>query len=131
MQGNGSERKVKRATQVRGRKASSGPREAAPEEHEGEEGKMCRVRSCGRRTYARGLCQTHHRQLLQTGKVGTIRPYRPRSLQTVKFAGLRLSENCADRLEAYAEQRGIARGAAIADILEAWNEKRRKESRGK
>jgi hypothetical protein len=92
---------------------------------------MCTVRGCGRRGYARGLCQTHHRQLLQTGKVGTIRPYRPRSGKTVKFAGLRLSDDCADKLESYAERHGIARGAAIADILEAWNKKRREEKQEK
>lgn len=91
--------------------------------------KACTVRNCGRRSYARGLCQTHHRQLLQTGKVGSIRPYRPRSPETVKFAGLRLSSRCAEQLERYADHRHIARGAAIADILEAWNHKRARDRR--
>jgi len=140
MQGKGSERKVKLSV-VRGRGNSASSRESVsavrngrPVATEGrEEGgrKVCREARCGRRIYARGLCQTHHRQLINTGKVGSIRPYRPRSLETVKFAGLRLTSNCADRLEAYAEDRGIARGAAIADILELWNEKRRRESRAK
>jgi hypothetical protein len=100
-------------------------------ENGSEKDKMCTVRGCGRRSYARGLCQTHHRQLLQTGKVGTIRPYRPRSGETVKFAGLRLSDDCAEKLESYALRHGIARGAAIADILEAWNKKRREEAQRK
>jgi len=50
----------------------------------------CIVPDCGRPYFARGLCQTHHRQLLTTGKVKEIRPYRKRTDGTVKFAGPRL-----------------------------------------
>jgi hypothetical protein len=81
----------------------------------------CTFHGCGRDSYARGLCQTHHRQRLATGKLKPIRPYRKRSAGTVKFSGLRLSPGCIDTLEAYAEKRGLSHGAAIAEILEAWH----------
>ena len=50
----------------------------------------CTAPACGRPSYVRGMCQTHHRHLLTTGKVKPIRPYRKRSAGTVKFSGLRL-----------------------------------------
>ena len=80
----------------------------------------CVAPHCGRPSYARGLCQTHHRQLITTGKVKPIRPYRKRSPGTVKFAGLRLTSMCVETVEAYAAERGISHGAAIAEILEDW-----------
>ena len=86
---------------------------------------ICRVARCGRRSYARGLCQTHHRQMKATGKTRPIRPYRPRSGGTVPYAGLRLTRECARRLTAHAEALGISRGAAIADILEDWHRHQR------
>jgi hypothetical protein len=79
---------------------------------------ICRAPKCGRYSYARGLCQTHHRQMLTTGELKPIRPYRPRKRGTVKFAGLRLSKHCADMLSRYAAQRDISLGAAVADLLE-------------
>ncbi len=80
----------------------------------------CTGPDCNRASYARGLCQTHHRQQITTGKLKAIRPYRKRSTGTVKFSGLRLSQHCARTLKAYAKQRGISAGAAIAEILEDW-----------
>jgi hypothetical protein len=64
------------------------------------------------------MCQTHHRQLMITGTVKPIRPYRKRNAGTVKFSGLRLSPLCARTVDAYAAEREISRGAAIAEILE-------------
>ena len=78
----------------------------------------CIVPNCGRPAYARGLCQTHHRQLLTTGKLKAIRPYRKRTLGTVKFSGLRLTPDCAEQVEQYANSRNVSLGAAIAYILE-------------
>jgi len=78
------------------------------------------VPSCGRRAYARGLCQAHHRQHLTTGKLKPIRPYRPRSAGTVKFSGLRLSEKAAREIDRKAAREGLAHGAVIAKILEEW-----------
>ncbi len=86
----------------------------------------CIVPDCGRPAYARGLCQTHHRQLLTTGKLKAIRPYRKRSTGTVKFSGLRLSPECAELVEQYAESNSVSLGAAIAFILEEWLVKRKK-----
>ena len=81
---------------------------------------FCKVPNCGRRSYARKVCQTHHRQLMTAGKLQPIRPYRKRTDGTVKFAGLRLTRGCAAKVGAYATEQGIARGDAIARILEDW-----------
>src|SRR4051812_31922406 len=82
----------------------------------------CMVPDCGRRAYdARGLCQTHHRQLITTGKLKPIRPYRGRSPGTVKFSGLRLSEKAVREIDREAAREGLAHGAVIAKILEEWS----------
>jgi hypothetical protein len=57
--------------------------------------------------------------MITTGKLNPIRPYRKRSTGTVKFAGFRLTPHCAQTVDAYAEERGLSRGAAIAQILES------------
>src|ERR1044072_1097690 len=79
---------------------------------------ICTAPKCGRDHYARGFCQTHHRQMLTTGELKPIRPYRPRKPGTVKFAGLRLSKHCADMLGRHAARLDISLGAAVADLLE-------------
>ena len=91
----------------------------------------CKVRGCGRAPYARNLCQTHHRQFLKTGKTHTIRPYRPRSAETVKFAGLRLLPETVREIERIALQHHLSHGAAIALALDAWfaHQKKSKPSR--
>jgi hypothetical protein len=86
----------------------------------GDDENLCAAEGCGRPAYARGLCQTHHRQMTTTGKLRPIRPYRKRSPGTVKIGGLRLSPQCADQVQGYAEEKGISLGAAIAFILEEW-----------
>ena len=86
---------------------------------EGDE-TICAAEGCGRPAYARGLCQTHHRQMTTTGKLKPIRPYRKRSPGTVKLSGLRLTPQCADQIQRYADKMGISLGAAIAFILEEW-----------
>ena len=80
----------------------------------------CKVSGCGRPAYARGLCQTHHRQVRTLGKVQPIRPYRPRVTGTVKFSGLRLTPRCVELLKRRAESQDISYGATIAEILEDW-----------
>lgn len=82
---------------------------------------ICKFPDCGRKSFARELCQTHHRQLITTGKLKPIRPYRQRTAGTVKFSGLRLTSGCAAAIEAHAEKRGLSHGAALADILERWH----------
>ncbi len=91
---------------------------------------LCGVLDCGRPFYARGLCQTHHRQLLTTGRIRAIRPYRKRDPDTVKFAGLRLSRHCAAMLEQVAKSKGIAHGAVIAEVLEEWRSELRQRGGG-
>jgi hypothetical protein len=81
----------------------------------------CRIPDCNRPAYARGLCQTHHRQFIAEGRTKQIRPYRKRQEGTVKFAGLRLTPDCVKRIKLYAKQRNISYGAAIAELLESWH----------
>ncbi len=82
---------------------------------------ICKAPGCGRPAYARGCCQTHHRQLLTWGKLKPIRRYRERTPGTVKFGGLRLSPTCAELVAREAEEKGLSLSAAIAAILEAWH----------
>ena len=80
----------------------------------------CVILGCGRPSYARRMCQTHHRQLLTTGRTKEIRPYRPRTPDTVKFAGLRLTPKCAAKIARFAKATRRSHGAAIAALLEDW-----------
>jgi hypothetical protein len=100
-------------------------RRASPDEAE----RGCSVSGCERPVYAKGLCQTHYRQQLKTGRTRPIRRYRQRSDDTVKFAGLRLSRHCADLLERRADSQGISRGAVIAQVLEQWVAERKRRGR--
>ncbi|HLL53037.1 MAG TPA: hypothetical protein VK447_05785 [Myxococcaceae bacterium] len=87
----------------------------------------CVAPECGRPSYVRGLCQTHHRQKTTTGRLRPIRPYRKRVAGTVKLAGLRLSPHCARTVRARADEAGVSLGATIAEILEGWHARMRKE----
>jgi hypothetical protein len=80
----------------------------------------CVAPDCDRPTYARGLCQTHHRQFRALGELGPIRPYRERTPGTGKLSGLRLSPRCIELIEQKAQREGLSVGAAIAGILEEW-----------
>src|SRR4051812_48007252 len=84
----------------------------------------CSFEGCGRPTYSHGLCQTHNRQRTDGRTLAPIRPYRPRSRDTTKFAGLRLSPRCAEALQRRANEEHISASAVIADIVEAWTAKR-------
>jgi hypothetical protein len=88
---------------------------------------LCTVPECGRPAYARGLCQSHNRQMRTLGRVEPIHPYRPRSQGTVKYDQFRVTSLCADKLTAYAVSRGLTPGAAIAEVLEDWAARRRKK----
>jgi len=68
----------------------------------------------------RDFCQTHHRQMLKTGEVRPIRPYRKRDSGNEKFAGLRLSKSTVDTVKANAKEKGLSVSAAIASVLEEW-----------
>ena len=103
----------------------AGPRKRRPRAQ--DEQPSCIVPGCGRPPYARGLCQTHHRQKTTTGKLREIRPYRKRTPGTLKLAGLRLTPQCADAVRAQAAQTGLSLGATIAQLLETWHASTRKE----
>jgi len=99
--------------------------------HDPPGGTLCQVPGCGRTRYGRqDHCQTHHRQMLETGTVRPIRPYRPRSSGTVKFAGLRLSPEVVREIERICARKRISQGAAIALALEAWHAARQKAKPG-
>jgi hypothetical protein len=86
----------------------------------------CSVAECGRPVSARGLCQTHYRQLRAGGDSQPIRPYRKRRSGTRKLQGLSISFECAEAIEHRAERSGRAPAAVIADVLEAWARHQRK-----
>jgi hypothetical protein len=88
--------------------------------HEPSSPRLCSVPDCGRPAKARGLCQTHYRQMLTECRVRPVHRYRKRTPGTVKFAGLRLSPGCARKLKKWADDQGLSVGAIIADILEDW-----------
>jgi len=99
----------------------STPKSTNVDEHIPSLAKVCKVKECGRPEYARGYCQTHHRQVLNTGKVSAIRPYRARDAGTEKFAGLRLNKRTIEAVRAIAKEKGISDSAAIAFVLEEWS----------
>jgi len=81
---------------------------------------LCSVPGCGRTQYAVQMCQTHHRQMLQTGTTKPIRLYHRRSKKTVKYSGIRLLEAAAAYLDELSKGRKVSRGATMAQIIEAW-----------
>jgi hypothetical protein len=107
------------------RRSLAGPRKRGSTTR--NEKQSCIAPDCERPSYARGLCQTHHHQKTTTGRLRPSRPYRKRTAGTVKVAGLRLSQHCANTVRAYAARAGLSLGAAIAEILETWHAGPRKE----
>lgn len=91
--------------------------------------RICNVSGCGRPISARGLCQTHYRQVRSDGVSRPIRPYRKRRTGTRKLQGLSISTDCASAIELRAEEAGKAPAAVIADVLEAWAKHRRRKRR--
>jgi hypothetical protein len=88
---------------------------------------MCSIRGCGRPARSHGMCQTHRKQVLKTGKVGLIRPLRPPRSGTVMLNGRSLTAPCAKVLKRHAREHGTTVGGTMVDILEAWA--RRKKPR--
>jgi len=81
---------------------------------------LCSEEGCGRHAYSAGLCQTHHRQSMTTGKLTPIRPYHRRKGKTVRFSGIRMAEEAAAYLADLAERQGVSQSAALAEVAEAW-----------
>ena len=84
----------------------------------------CEVANCGRPRSAYGYCQSHYRQIRETGHTNPIRPYRPRASGTIKYAGLRITPACAQAIERFAKKYDLSNGAAIAAVLESWAQPR-------
>jgi hypothetical protein len=80
----------------------------------------CGVPECGRRVHARRLCQTHWMMSRRGERLKEIRPYRQRSVGTLKFAGLRLTPRCARRISDRAGERQVSVRGTICEILEEW-----------
>jgi len=89
----------------------------------------CSFPGCNRRLYAKGLCQTHHRQRSRTGELKPIRLYRKRIPGTVKLAGQRVSRECAGKVVREAQRRGITVGGLVSEIVEAWVAGKRRSPR--
>ena len=103
-----------------------GKKKPTPQRARGQGNRQCAFPDCGRPAYAKGFCQTHHRQKRSGRPMTAIRPYRERRAGTTKFAGLRLSEPCAQEIQEIADEYGLSRNAAIEEILEGWFRKGRK-----
>jgi hypothetical protein len=85
-----------------------------------EKKKVCSFSGCGRPSRALGLCQTHYKQKRKLGTMRAIKPKRQGREGTVRFAGLSLTRECAEAIDALARKSGVAANAVITDILEAW-----------
>jgi len=81
---------------------------------------ICSFAKCGRPARALGLCQTHYKQKRKYGTLRTIKPKRQGRTGTVRYAGLSLTQTCADSIDRLARGEGVAPNAVITDILEAW-----------
>jgi len=102
------------------RKNPPRPPSEPPEPPQSTEPQICEFEGCGRPFYTKGLCQTHHRQRQATGTLKPIRRYRDRSCGNIKFAGLRLTPYCVERIQRIVDARGISVSAALSEILDAW-----------
>jgi len=87
--------------------------------------KECSVEGCGRPVRARGMCQTHYKQVLRMGKTRPIKSKRAPRAEAVRFAGFSLTPLAANLLESEAVRRKIAPNALITDILEGWAKRRK------
>ena len=67
-----------------------------------------------------GLCQTHYKHLRKYGRPKPIHLKREGRPGARKFAGLSLTSECADLIDAIARARGVSRNAIITDVLESW-----------
>ena len=83
------------------------------------------MEGCGRPIRARGLCQTHYKQVRKLGRTRPIKAKRAPREDTVRYAGFTLTSLAASLLEAEAVRRGLAPNALITDILEAWAKRRK------
>ncbi len=81
---------------------------------------ICHLEGCGRKARALGLCQTHYKHLKKYGKPKPIHLKREGRTGTRKFAGLSLTKECAELIDALAKERKVSRNAIITDVLEAW-----------
>lgn len=87
----------------------------------------CTAPGCTREARARGLCTTHYRRTLRSKRPDLTAPVRRRDLVTV--CGLRLTPECAARLEREAKDRGLPLYRVTADVLETWAAKKNTKAR--
>jgi len=81
---------------------------------------VCTVEGCGRQVRARGLCQTHYKQIRKEGRLRPIKPKRAPRFHTQRFSGLSLSPQAVAALSRETLRRKAAPNALVTDILEEW-----------
>jgi hypothetical protein len=87
---------------------------------------VCKVRKCGRRVRARGLCSSHYRQVLKHGRVWPISRRRRSRRGTVKIsAGFTVTPFCADVVKRVAKKRRQTINHVVTDVLENWFQRRK------
>jgi hypothetical protein len=72
----------------------------------------------------------HRRYHAHRRRLKGIRPYHMRQKETVKFAGLRVTADCARMVKGYARKHGLSRGAAIAESSRTGTRRRARKSPG-
>ena len=82
--------------------------------------RVCVIHGCGRSIHAEGLCQAHYEQAGELGGAKSSTPKRAPRAGKVKYLGLSLTPECAQRLDRLAEEAGVAANQLVVDIVEAW-----------
>ena len=91
--------------------------------------RRCVVADCLRKVRARGLCQTHYKQLKKLGVLRPIRECRTRRLGRVKLLGLSVLPACEEKVKQHAGETGLTVNAVITDVIEKWALRRHRQER--
>jgi len=89
----------------------------------------CAVADCCRKVLARGLCQTHYKQLKKLGALRPIRECRPSRSGAVKLLGLSVLPACAEKVRQCSGETGMSLNAVITDVIEKWALRRHRQRR--
>ena len=89
--------------------------------------KTCGFPACGRPLRSARLCQTHYKQQLRGQELKPIALRRAKRKGTVRYAGMSLTEACANAIKACAQRMNWTASAVMIDILESWAKRQAKE----